>query len=518
DAREESYYSCLEDLLKTYAQSTDRVHIHVTTLPKKTEAGNPDFRVWDGKQKIVGYIEAKQPREEDLNDIEQSEQLRRYRGTFPNVILTNFFEFRLYRQGKLVNKVLAARPMVLHQLGKVPPVEKEDELLKLFDQFFSFVLPRRFTAKTLAIELAKRTRFLREAVIAQELREEVDRGTGNILGFYDAFQKHLIGSLTHDDFADLYSQTITYGLFAARFRTEGDFNRRLAFNLIPRTIGILRDLFKFISLGDLPTQLEWVVDDISEVLAVANVKDLLHRFYHEGKGRDPVVHFYETFLAEYDPKERERRGVYFTPEPVVSYIVHSIHKLLKEKFDKRDGLASDDVTLLDPAAGTMTFIAETSRLAVEEFTLKYGEGGGPQFIKDHILENYYAFELMMAPYAVGHMKMSFFLEELGYTLAPDERFKFYLTDSLEMKELKQTTMPLASSLAEESHLAGEVKMQRPILVILGNPPYSGHSANRGEWILELIKDYKQVDGKPLGERNPKWLQDDYVKFLRFAQW
>ena len=518
DAREESYYSCLEDLLKAYAQSTDRTHIHITTLPKKTEAGNPDFRVWDGKQQIVGYIEAKPPKQEDLDAIEESEQLKRYLSTFPNVILTNFFEYRLYRQGKLANKVLAARPMVLHQLGKVPPVEREDDLLKLFEQFFSFVLPRRFTAKTLAIELAKRTRFLREAVIAQELREEADRGSGNILGFYDAFQKHLIGSLTHEDFADLYSQTITYGLFAARSRTEGKFNRRLAFDLIPRTIGILRDLFKFISLGELPTQLEWIVDDISEVLATADVKNILHRFYHEGKGRDPVVHFYETFLAEYDPKERERRGVYFTPEPVVSYIVHSIHKLLKEKFGKRDGLASEGVTLLDPAAGTMTFIAETSRLAVEEFTSKYGEGGETQFIKDHILENYYAFELMMAPYAVGHMKMSFFLEELGYHLEPDERFKLYMTNSLEMKELEQTTMPFASSLADESHLAGEVKKQRPILVILGNPPYSGHSANRGEWILELIKDYKQVDGKPLGERNPKWLQDDYVKFLRFAQW
>jgi len=174
--------------------------------------------------------------------------------------------------------------------------------------------------------------------------------------------------------------------------------------------------------------------------------------------------------------------------------------------------------MLDPAAGTMTFVAQACRQAVEEFQGKYGAGGTEEFIREHILKNYYAFELMMAPYAVGHMKMGFFLEELGHRLSDDERFRFYLTNTLEMEELGQTQLPGMASLAEESHLAGEVKKESPILVILGNPPYSGHSANKGEWILGKIDDYKRVDGKPLGERNPKWLQDDYVKFLRFAQW
>jgi len=166
----------------------------------------------------------------------------------------------------------------------------------------------------------------------------------------------------------------------------------------------------------------------------------------------------------------------------------------------------------------MTFVARASQEAVREFKEKYGAGGREGFIREHILKNYYAFELMMAPYAVGHLKMSFFLEELGHRLSDDERFQFYLTNTLEMEELEQTYLPGMASLAEESRLAGEVKKQRPILVILGNPPYSGHSSNRGDWILELIEDYKRVDGKPMGEKNPKWLQDDYVKFLRFAQW
>jgi len=355
-------------------------------------------------------------------------------------------------------------------------------------------------------------------VVMQELIEEKGRGGGHLLGFYEAFQKHLIAGLTLEDFADLYAQTITYGLFAARVRARENFNRREAFYAIPHTIGILRDLFRFISLEDLPAQLEWIVDDIAEVLAVADVKGILHQFFHEGKGADPIVHFYETFLSVYDPEERERRGVYYTPEPVVSYIVRSLHQILKERFGKPDGLASAGVTLLDPAAGTMTFVAKAAQVAVKEFIEKYGAAGRESFIRDHILENFYAFELMMAPYAVGHLKMALVLEELGYKLGPEERFKFYLTNTLEMEELAESQLPGLASLAEESHRAGEVKREVPILVILGNPPYSGHSANKGPWIRSLIEDYKYVDGKPLGEKNPKWLQDDYVKFLRFAEW
>ena len=516
DAREESFYPSLASLLEETAKAVGKVDVRVTTLPKSTEAGNPDFRLWNGKDRIVGYIEAKKPTEERLDQIEESEQLQRYRSTFPNLILTNFLEFRLYRDGQRVESVLAARPVILNQVRAVPPLEKPDELWALLGRFLDFSLPRPFTAETLAVELAKRTRFLRE-VVALQLAEERD-APGALTGFYEAFRDYLIGHLTPEDFADLYAQTITYGLFAARVRAGEGFSRRTAFDGIPHTIGVLRDLFRFISLGDLPPQLEWIVDDISDVLAAADAPGILDAYYKEGKGSDPIVHFYETFLAKYDPEERERRGVYYTPEPVVSYIVRSLHQLLKTEFGRPDGLASDGVTLLDPAAGTMTFVARAAQEAVKEFEAKYGAGARQEFIQCHVLPNFYAFELMMAPYAVGHLKMGFFLEELGHRLSDDERVRFYLTNTLDMEELAQSRLPGLSSLAEESHLAGEVKKQTPILVILGNPPYSGQSVNRGEWILGKIDDYKKVDGEPLGEKNPKWLQDDYVKFLRFAQW
>ncbi len=513
DAREESFYPALADLIQEIARATGRSEIRVTIQPRPTEAGNPDFRVWDGVSRIVGYIEAKHPTEELLDRFEDSEQLRRYQSTFPNLILTNFLEFRLYHNGQHVATAQLARPRVLTALQQTPPLEYPEEVWALLDKFLAFPFPRPLTAESLAVELAKRTRFLRD-IVRQELAQEQQTGDGHLLGFYEAFQEFLIGSLSPDEFADLYAQTITYGLFAARTCATNGFSRVTAFQYIPSTIGILRALFWFISLGDLPEEMVWIVDDIAQVLAAADVSGMMSQFYQQGRGEDPIVHFYETFLAHYDPEERERRGVYYTPDPVVSYIVRSLHALLKSRFDKADGLASEGVTLLDPAAGTMTFVARAAEQAVGEFVGKYGQGGREAFIRNHILRNFYAFELMMAPYAVGHLKMAFFLEQLGYRLQEGERVPFYLTNTLDMSELEASKLPGFSSLAEESHLAGRVKREQPILVILGNPPYSGHSANRGEWILRQIETY----GKPLGEKNPKWLQDDYVKFLRFAQW
>ena len=523
DAREESYYSQLAGFLQTFANSIGKKKTQITTLPKKTEAGNPDFRVWDGQQQIVGYLEAKKPGE-NLDVIENSEQLKRYRSVFPNLILTDFYEFRLYRNGQLIDKVLIGRPFIARKLKTVPPVENEEKFHSLLEKFFAFSLPKVFSAETLAQELAKRTRFLRDEVIAKELEEE-EKGKGPIYGFYQAFKKYLIADLKEDGFADIYSQTITYGLFAARTRANGTFNRKLAFDLIPPTIGILRDVFQFISLGKLPLQMEVIIDDIAEVLQAAEVSNILHEYYRKGKGEDPIVHFYETFLNIYDPATREKRGVYYTPEPVVKYIVRAIHDLLKTHFDLQDGLASKEVTLLDPAAGTLTFPAEVIKLAVQEFTSKYGDGGLNQFFQNHILKHYYAFELMMAPYAIGHIKISFLLEELGYKMKDDDRFNLFLTNTLDMEDLAQTEIPGLESLSDESHKAGQIKKSEPILVVLGNPPYSANSSNYNDWTEKLLKEdldgaqsYYKVDGGPLNEHNSKLLQDDYVKFLRFAQW
>jgi len=525
DAREESFYEHIKILLLQYAEITNKKKPDITILPKATEAGNPDFRVWDGKNHITGYIEAKAPSVFHLDQIETSNQLKRYLKVFPNLILTNFYEFRLYQHGTMICTAVIGRSSNAITLHKTPPLEQTEQFSYLLERFFAFSLPAIDNPKSLAKELAKRTRFLRDEIIAIELAEEERQGKKVLLGFYDSFKRLLINKLTHEQFADLYAQTLTYGIFAARTKSEGDFNRELIYKYIPNTLGVLKSIFKFISYDEPPKALEVLIDDIAEILCVTDIKKILHVYYKEGKGSDPIIHFYETFLSEYDPTLREKRGVYYTPEPVVRYIVKSIHSILKSHFNLKDGLADSAVTLLDPAAGTLTFPAEAIKLAVQEYTGKYGSGSIKQMIKHHIIPHFYALELMMAPYTVGHLKISYLLDELGYQMAEGERFKLYLSNTLEKDLPAQIETPFTHEITEECLLANKVKQDEPVLVILGNPPYSVNSENTNEWTEQLLKQdldgatsYYKVDGMPLGEANSKMLQDDYVKFIRFAQW
>ncbi|MFA7543542.1 MAG: type ISP restriction/modification enzyme [Candidatus Cloacimonadaceae bacterium] len=525
DAQEESFYHCLKDMIEAFAKLNKIPACEVTILPKRTEAGNPDFRVWDGKAHITGYIEAKKPETYSLDPIVVSEQLKRYLATFPNLILTNFYEFQLYQHGMFVDSVSIASPQNAVQMQKTPPLTKVEEFAKLLGRYFSFSLPAISDPQSLANALAKRTRFLRDEVIAIELAEEEQQGRKVLLNFYESFKKLLINNLTIEQFADLYAQTLSYGIFAARTRSEKEFNRELIHRYIPGTLGILKSIFKFISYEEPPQALAVIIEDIADILFNTDIQKILHSFYTEAKGSDPIVHFYETFLSEYDPELREKRGVYYTPEPVVKYIVSSIHSLLISHFDKVDGLASEGVSVLDPAAGTLTFPAEAIKMAIKEYSARYGQGGIHKLIKERILPHFYAIELMMAPYTVGHLKISYLLAEHDYELGEEERFQLYLSNTLEPDLPEQSSLPFGHDISEECELANKVKHQEPILVIMGNPPYSGASENSNKWTENLLKtnvdgaqSYYTVDGKSLNEKNPKWLQDDYVKFLRFAQW
>jgi len=334
DATEPSYYPLLRELLENFGKESGKV-AGITVQPKKTKAGIPDFLLKTKAGKIIGYIEAKDPMIDSLTIEAQTEQLQRYRESLPNLILTNFLEFYLFRDGKIINEVRLVNPVFL-KLGKRPVPENIDRFDELLDQFFSFSIPQTYTAKALATELAKRTRFL-SSLILEELNEKTDI----ILGIYKAFKEELIESLTEESFADMYAQTISYGLSAARTQAkEGEFSGSTAYKYIPSTIPLLRHLFYLLTGPNLPESLEWVRDDIADVLASADLSSIIEEFHTKVWTDDPVLHFYETFLAIYNPRERERCGVYYTPEPVVSYIVPSIHHILKSEFDKSDGCMS----------------------------------------------------------------------------------------------------------------------------------------------------------------------------------
>lgn len=478
DAREESYYSSLESLLRHLANRLRKSAltipaIQITTLPKKTEAGNPDFRVWDGAYRVIGYIEAKLPAT-DLDRIEKSDQLRRYCETFPNLLLTDFYEFRLYREGAPLMQVQIAHPTIARKVHERPPVHNPDRFLELIQTFLSYRQPPLLTAEALAQALARRTRFLREEVLLPELKEKQKV----LHGFYKAFQEYLVIGLKEEEFADLYAQTLTYGLFAARMRAQGEFNRQQAIELIPPTIGILRDIFHYISLGEPSPQMKSIIDDIAAVLSAANVQAILESYKAQGRGEDPIIHFYETFLAEYDPQTRERRGVYYTPQSVVQYIVQSVHALLRERFGYMYGIAHvvekagdpAPVKVLDPAAGTCTFLAEAIRLAILKHVEAFGEGLKETIVRKHILPNFYGFELLMAPYAIGHIKISLLLKELGVPLQLSERFQLYLTNALDMTSVTRTELPGISALSEENHHAARIKKTNPSSSSWAIPP------------------------------------------------
>jgi len=521
DATEASYYTDLKKLLENFLTSKGIVP-NITIQPKRTMVGIPDFTIRKGKE-LIGYIEAKNVGE-NLEKIEDSEQLKRYKAELPNFILTNYFDFWLWRRdaldkdkGRWIKKSTAGFFYML-QKGVAPAPHQEKDFFELLELFFSYYIPERKTAKSLAKELAGRARLLKTPIV-EELKNEEETEIDRI---YKAFREYLIADLSPDDFADIYAQTIAYGLFASRLRYKGKgFNRLVALEGIPKNIKILYDTFSLISASAIPEVLEPFVDDIATILAYTDIEKIREELHYKKGADDPLVHFYETFLAEYDPKKRKARGVYYTPLPVVSYIARSINILLKEKFGKQFGFASEGVTLLDPASGTLTFPTNAIRISKEEADKSPNAGSWLQIVKNHILKDYYAFELLMAPYIIGHLKISLLLEDLEYKLENNDRFQLYLTNTLDFSEhAAQKEIPgIVHSLTEESEEAKKVKEEKEILVIMGNPPYSVSSSNiiqKDSPLYELYESYKEIVRKE--EKNIQPLSDDYIKFIAFAHW
>jgi predicted helicase len=522
NATEHTYRPALKKLMESLDSQ-----IQAINEPKRIACGAPDFVVKNGILEI-GHIEAKDIGI-SLKKVEKTAQMGRYFQALGNLILTDYLEFRWYIQGELK---LSASLGTIDKNKKIK-VDKQgiQEVDQLLRQFLLAKVPQVTTPKDLAKRMASLAQLMRDAI--KTALNDVDNG-GMLRQQLESFQRVLIKDLTVEQFADMYAQTICYGLFAARCNTDNvnTFSRETAAFKLPKTNPFLRSIFGQIAGPDLDDRISWAVDNLANILQQTEMAEILKDFGKRTRREDPVVHFYETFLAEYDPKMRESRGVYYTPEPVVDYIVKSVDYILKHKFNISKGLADSkkieipnpkgegiiethQVLILDPAVGTGTFMHSVIDFIYDKF--KSQKGMWSSYVSQHLLPRLFGFELLMAPYTVAHMKLGLQLQELGYDFSSDERLRIYLTNTLQEAFQIPAADGFMNRIRDEAEAAKDIKQDVPVMVILGNPPYSYESINTDPWIVGLVRDYYQVDGKPLGERNPKGLLDDYVKFIRFAQ-
>ena len=524
DYTEFSYRTHLENFIKGLNPD-----YRLIQEPKRaTGLGSPDFKAFSGNIK-VGFIETKDLGE-NLDKILETEQLKKYVESIDNLILTNYLEFILIRKGL---KVYDCNIFTFSDLEKHLTIsdEKIDTFVSLINEFFEYKLPTIASAEELARELSKRAKLLKEMAKEQILddKNKDEDQRSSIYDFYQGIEK-LINDISEEDCADAYAQTVTYGLFLAKKECQNKLDRRTAPSYIPKNIGVIKRIFLNISGEDFPSNVSWIVDEIVDILNATNLEEILLKIDKRGKtDKDPVIFFYEDFLNYYEPEKRKQRGVYYTPRPVVNFIVNSIHYIIKTYFGKPLGIADDSLNILDPAIGTGTFFWIAFLVVLNELKNQNLSGIINDKIRNHLLKHFYGFEILITPYVISHLKLFNVLQRWHYQFNDNDRIQVYLTNTLEPLE-EYGILPFLREIIEESKIANKIKTEEPILVVMGNPPYSGISANKGEWIDNLLKSgykraddsiddgYYKVDGKPLGEKNPKWLQDDYVKFIRFAQW
>lgn len=509
---------------------------------RQTDKGAPDFKITKSGL-ILGYVENKTIGE-NLDKVLKSEQITKYKSLSQNIVLTDYLHFIwINKYGPPQRETLChatdlENPKFRLTTDRIGPVTK------LLQGFFSTAPEGIGRSQPLALALATRSRLLRDYLGEELVRQEREHKEGRLYGLFQIFRDQVFHELTLNEFADAFAQMLAYGLFLARLNSDSDIiTLHNAREYVPGSFRLIRELVDFL------TELEkaeyrdvrWVVEEVLSIVNALNLtaihEDLSFRHRkaisrkvragdeeeHRLFERDPFIYFYEDYLKAYDAATRKSRGVYYTPPPIVNFIVRAVDDILKESFGIRDGLADHKrVTVLDFACGTGTFLLET-------FQRIFDNIGGPDagradlIVRDHILKNLFGFEYLIAPYTIAHLKLSQYLKDQNHPLKSDERLQVFLTNTLE--PIHPEPNFLLPAITAETEAAQAVKDQ-PILVITGNPPYSGHSKNKGAWITAAIDGYKftvEMDeagrevNKPLGERNPKWLNDDYVKFIRFAQ-
>lgn len=536
NATEHTYRGVLEQLIQSLLPN-----LRIVNEPKREKCGAPDYIASRKDGMPVFYIEAKDIGDNDLdgrNPHAHKEQFTRYKQALDHIFFTDYLDFHLYEHGEFVDSVRVAE-VKGDKIVAIP--ENEEKFLNLIDHVGNNAIQRVISASRLAKLMAGKARLL-ENIIEQAMNDDTDSyANENLHGQYQAFKDVLIQELKPADFADIYAQTIAYGMFAARLHddTPENFSREEAARLIPKTNPFLRQIFNNLAGNDLDERIAWVVDDLVTVFQATNIEKIM-KTYGQGKlHHDPMIHFYEDFLAEYNPKLRKSKGVWYTPQPVVGFIVRAVDKILQKEFNLPEGLAdysmierevaveqSRDkrtadgmkhekrkfhrVQILDPATGTGTFLAEVVNQIYDRY--RDQQGIWQQYVEQHLLPRLNGFEILMASYAVAHLKLDMLLGDTGYHHQTDKRLHVYLTNSLEESNNEPRTL-FAQWLSREATEANVIKRDCPVMVMIGNPPYSISSQNGGKWITSLVADYK----KNLNERNIQPLSDDYIKFIRLGQ-
>ncbi len=525
------------------------------------QGGQPDFRVsYQGLN--IGYIENKKVGT-DLSQLLKSDQILKYLELNPNLMLTDYLNFVWVGKDE-ENKPLIKREISIASLDELskplkPNPQTERDLIELFKSFFNHEAAPITNAKDFATHLSPHTKYLKDALIKYQEKAQVS-------SIFKNFKEYLYEELSFEDFSDALAQTLTYSLFLAKLNHPFEkINLDNVRSSIPKNFAVIREMADFLKKLDEIKEIQWL---LNEILSLINHVDMDSIIKDLNDDKDPYLHFYETFLSAYDPKLREKKGVYYTPDSVVKFIINALDSLLKTRFKDaplglKSALDNENIKLLDFATGTGTFLLEAFRKALE--TRKTSDGGTStkEDKYQNLLKQFYGFEYLIAPYAIAHLNLSqAFKEEFKKPLKENDALQIILTNTLIQPSEIAAHRGLSPIFEKELSNAQEIKKNEKILIITGNPPYSGASSNEGlfEWevkatygiepefqTIETKKNVKLADEiqtllnniqkqkesgsknalkelkslhskyKLQKEKNPKWLLDDYVKFMRFAQ-
>lgn len=540
-ATELSYRPALAQLMRAFDD------VEASNDPKHSEHGAPDFifkRV-SNPDLTLGYAETKDVGA-NLDKVMKTDQMHRYAG-YQNLYLTDNLEFRFLKDGEIQTTVRigdVAGGMI------VPDVDKYEDFISEVNAFLQQPPQMIASGKRLAEIMGAKSRRVRDDILT--ILETNTDPKADVAAMLRLMRETLVHDLDNARFADMYAQTLIYGLFVARYNDDSPatFGRHEARRLVPKTNPFLLHFFDYIVGPSFDEHLARAVDELCAVFRVSDVKDIVHKHLNSGKHADPIIHFYEDFLKAYDPEIRKKMGAYYTPAPVVQFMVKHVDALLKSDFKKAKGLSDIEkiernhrlyltdletgkqskrykderqsyhrVQILDPAVGTATFLNETIKFLYSGFNGQ--EGQWPSYVTNHLLPRINGFELMMAPYTIAHLKLGMTLDETKAG-ALDKRLGVYLTNTLEEgipHAPDLFSVPLTEAITGESQMASSIKSERPIMIVIGNPPWSGESSNKTPYADGLLDKYRVEPGgqSRLDEQNSKWITDDYVKFIAFAE-